>query len=464
MKKLDRPMEILTSVFKWLYIIHIMFAGNNVIYDTPIEKTTSLLVLGLGSIVVLWRFINVKDYINYPFIKLYALFAVSFVVSLLANWQFGWFANFKILIWMTLQFVALYTFDLRRSKEKVTKEFHISLILIMTFMTIVNFIGIIMLFTNYLHFRILDESKAFLIGVAYWGRLYGLHVDPNYGAVLSVMATMSALYFFITVEKKWLKVLLGLPIFIQLMSMAFLASRTGMVTICVCVAVFFFVYAMTQRKKIVKSAIISLAAIAFVLCANKGITVTYNSYTQMIHQRNEIKKESVKEEVELEKELVKIGRETELSNDVSNRRFDLWKNAMQIFVKNPIIGIGYGNYVSYAQAELPDCYLLTNGFAIFDAFHNMFMDLLASQGILGAIIFATIIILSLIYMLKNYKKIPEEDWTKCTLLFSCCIGFVVAGLFVTHILYVNNQTTVVFWVMWGFLMYYVTKAAKTEDR
>ncbi len=458
MKKLEMPMERLTTVFKWLYLIHIMFAGNSIIYDTPVEKITSILVLGIGAIVVLWRFIHVKDYIRYPFIKLYAIFAAAFALTLLVNWKYGWTANMKILIWMTFQFVALYAFDLYRSKESVTKEFHISLYIIIGYMSLANLVSIVMLFTNYLQYRILSEDTTFLIGVAYWGRLYGVHTDPNYGAVLSVMAVMAALYMFIKAEKTWLKVIMGVSIFVQIAAMAFSASRTGMVTISVCLVIFFFIYAMTKGKKIVKSVLIAVAAVVIALAAEKGITLAYNGYTQIVAQSHSDDKEESSDD-----ELVKIGRDEELSGDVSNRRFDLWENSVEIFKKSPVLGIGFGNIVSYSKVELPDCYLLTNGFAIFNAFHNMFMDLIASQGVVGVIFFFAIIIMSLIYVIKNWKKIPQEDWTKCILLFSCCVGFMVSSMFVSQILYVNNQTTVVFWTLWGFFIYYVTKAAQKDD-
>lgn len=469
MKKLEIPMEKLTTLFKWLYLFHILLAGNSVIYDTPIEKCTSLLVVALGAVVVLWRFLHIKDYINYPFLKLYILFAAAFALTLVVNWKYGWTSNFKILIWMTFQFAALYAFDLKKSKDDITKEFHVSLYIIIGFMTLANLVSIVMLFTNYLYYRILDESTTFLIGVAYWGRLYGVHTDPNYGAVLSVMAVMAALYMFLKTDKRLVKVLMGVSIAIQLMSMAFSASRTGMVTISVCMIVFFFIYSMCKGKKLVKSAVIAILAVVLVLGANKGIIYVYNGYTQIVAQMEieKIENKDIDKDAENEKpkkELIKINREEELSGDVSNRRFDLWNNAAQIFKKKPILGIGFGNIVSYSQAELPDSYLLTNGFSIFNAFHNMIMDLLACQGIVGMIIFFSIMILSLIYLGKNMKNIPKEDWLKCTFTFSCCVGLVVSGVFVSHILYVNNQTTVVFWLLWGYLIYYVTKASRNNKK
>ena len=461
MKKLEMPMERLTTIFKWLYLIHIMLAGNSVIYATPILKVTSVLVLGIGIIVVAWRFLHIKDYISYPFLKLYILFAAAFAVTLLVNWKYGWTSNLKILIWMTFQFAALYAFDMKRDKESIVKELHVSLYIIIAYTTLVNLVSVIMLFTNYLYYRILDDGTTFLIGVAYWGRLYGVHSDPNYGAVLSIIAVMSAIYMFIKNNNKLFRIFMAITIFIQMMDMAFSASRTGMVTIAICMIVFFFIYSMYRGKKVGKSILIALVAVVLVTGANKGITLVYNQGVRIVAELN-ADSSSDKNKDNEEKEHVKIGRDEELQGDVSNRRFDLWKNSVEIFKMSPVVGIGFGNIVSYSEAELPDCYLLTNGFSIFNAFHNMFMDLIASQGIIGTVIFLVIIVMSLIYLLRNYKKIPEEDKLKCTLLFSCCVGILVSSMFVSQILYVNNQTTVIFWLLLGFLMFFVTSAKKEE--
>ena len=152
-----------------------------------------------------------------------------------------------------------------------------------------------------------------------------------------------------------------------------------------------------------------------------------------------------------------------MEGDVSNRRFDLWNNAFELFKTSPIFGISFGNNVTYAEEKLPNCYMLTNGFAVFDAFHNMFMDLLSSQGIVGTIMFLLIMISSLIYILKNYKFIKDEDILKCIALFSGCITIVASSMFVSEILYVNNETTVVFWTLWGFLIYFIYKNKESGE-
>lgn len=107
----------------------------------------------------------------------------------------------KIIIWMTFQFVLLYLFDLKRDKKFVTKEFRFVILEILIITSIMNIIGIGMLFANYGFNRIISESKTFIVGVAYWGRLYGIHTDPNYGAILTTIALIISLYFFFSSQK-----------------------------------------------------------------------------------------------------------------------------------------------------------------------------------------------------------------------------------------------------------------------
>ena len=160
--------------------------------------------------------------------------------------------------------------------------------------------------------------------------------------------------------------------------------------------------------------------------------------------------------------MVKLGREEELQGDVSNRRFDLWKNAVNMAKTSPVVGVSFGNFIPYAEENLPDCYMISNEFATFNAFHNMFMDLIASQGIVGFVVFIVIMLSSLWYLLKHYKTIPEADKPACAFLFSACAAMLVSSLFVSEILYVNNQVTVLFWTLWGFLIYFVKKGEQKK--
>ena len=67
---------------------------------------------------------------------------------------------------------------------------------------------------------------------------------------------------------------------------------------------------------------------------------------------------------------LEIGREQDISGDISNRRFSIWKSGIDLFAESPLIGVGgYSNIVTFAQENIPTTYLVANDYKIFDSFH-----------------------------------------------------------------------------------------------
>lgn len=454
-------MKYLSSLFKFVYLIHIILACNFFVLHTIILKITSAIVLVLGAVILLYRLVHFRRMIKYPFIPLYVVFMISYVISVLMNIQYGWYDSAKITVWMTLQFAALYLFDPDSEKEYIHKEFTISMIIIISVISIMNFINDFMLLMNYFNYYEPVEGTIYLVGVAFWGRLFGTYADPNYSSVMSVVAFVAAFYLLKTTKRKSAKIGLIISMVLQAFYISCCASRTGLVTICVSVTVFSFINTLKKSRRLLKAIMTSILLVAVIFVSNKLIIEGYNLYTRTPAPK--MLSSLVLGSESHDKEMTKIGRDQELEGDISNRRFDLWKNAIKISKTAPITGISFGNIVSYAQEKVPDSYLLTNGYVIFNAFHNMFFDLLVSQGLLGVIIFLTIIFSSLRFLLKNRKCILEKDCFMCIFLFSICTGILSSSFFVSEILYVNNQVTVFFWTLWGYLIYFVRSATLNHN-
>ena len=458
MSAIMEKLEKLTSVFKYCYIIHIILASVRLLVGSHILQITSAVVLILGAIVILYRLFHIKNYIKYPFVILYIIFVVCYFVTSIINFQYGWTSNFKIMVWMVLQFGILYAFDLKKDLKVAEREMKRSLHIIVVMATMMNIISIGMLFMNYSSFYEAPNGEILLIGTAYWGRLFGIHVDPNYGSVFSVIAIMAAIYLFIRTKKKGMRIWLAITGILQMMYLSFSASRTGLVTFGVSALIFFFLAVLQRKKSIMKACIVAVLAVVCIGGINKGITAGYNGCVALVEEYSSKNHHKNPNKTEESEELIAIGRKEELSADVSNRRFDLWNNAIQLVKEKPVLGISFGNIVSYSEAEKPDSYLLTNDYAVFNAFHNMFVDLLACQGIVGAVIFLLIIVLSLRYFWVNRNKISRKDQITCDFLFSICAGITVSSLFVSEILYVHNHVTVLFWLLWGYLFCFYAKA------
>ena len=165
------------------------------------------------------------------------------------------------------------------------------------------------------------------------------------------------------------------------------------------------------------------------------------------------------EEKEEEEELIVIGRQDVSSSDVSNRRFDIWKSGLEISQTSPVYGIGFANIKAYALDKCSETYILNNGYKEFEAFHNMIMDVLVSQGILGLIVLGTIIIYFVVSILRKLKKVFMEDENAETtiMLMSCVVMLLTSSMFLSEIFYVNNACTYVFWLLLGYLYYFLKK-------
>lgn len=440
-----------SEILKYVYIIHIILAFCSYTADSWITGITPLLVITLGGLVLVYRLVNIKEYKDYPFIWLYVLFVALYGVSSIINIRYGFVDNLKIMVWMTIQFGTLYLCDMKKDRQQVTKELLNCLRLMVLLTTIMNLIGIGMLFTNYCDFWTGNDDKTYLVGIAYWGRLYGIHTDPNYGAVQTIVAIVASVFLFAKTKNRIHKILYAMTIVVNMMHLTFGGSRTGLLSLMAMAILYAFIYVFHTRKNFFSAIIAAVVCVVVVFGGNQAIATGYNSYVEFVKE-NDVP--GFNEDVEIDDELIEIGREEEINEDISNRRFDLWNNAIQVMVSSPILGTTFANLVPYCMDKLPDSYLISNDYAVFDAFHNMFMDLLASQGILGAMVFLGIIVLSLRYLWIHRKKLAEEDKHTCCFLFSLCAGMIVSSLFVSEILYVHNQVTVLFWLMWGFLMYF----------
>ena len=455
MERADKIMVKVSEYAKYIYVVHILLAFCVLLQDTIIMKISMPLAVVSGGIVLLYRLIHIKKYIKYPFLWMYILFVVLYIVTSVLNLEYGYSRNLKVIIWMTLQFGTLYLCDLGKEKEQVRKELRNLIYLVMGGTTVINIIGLGMMFTGYFGYYKNAEKWDYVLGFAPWGRLYGAHTDANYGAVMTGFVILAAIYLMRQMNKKVQRVILGVVILLNALHLSFSGSRTGLIALMVSVAVYVFIYMLLKKKAMIKAMVFAGICVALIYAGNHVVTTGYNWAVSIISEYQQ--EHGIEEPGD---DIVEVGREEELSGDISNRRFDLWTNALQLSKTSPLLGVSFGNIISYCSVNLPDSYLFTNDYMVFDAFHNMFMDLLASQGILGVVLFLVIIIVSLRFLFINRNRLEERDKYICCFLFSAAAGMVVSSLFVSEILYVHNQVTVVFWTIWGLLFYFFESAKR----
>lgn len=445
----------LETLFKYLLLLVTLLAFNSFFANNKIITVFSTGVAMLGAVLLLYRFINLKRYIKfYGFIVL-MVFVFAYFISSIVNMEFGITGNIKTMIWSAFQFGILYALDYNADIEKERKDYYGVLKVFGIYILLNNLISIAMLIFGY------GKTPGFsfngnIIGYV-WGRLWGAYYDPNTGSVFCVAAIAISVYFAIKSNKLWQKILLGINIFISLAYMAFSDSRTGIVCLAMALLTMTFLLIRNSDKIPLKNGAKSIVSIALaVVIAVVGvasifvITSTYNVVATKIqeNQQSSPSDENVDPGV--------IGREdNEIDKDISNRRFSLWGSGIEIWKTTPLFGTTQRNLTAYALKYLPDTYMVNNDKGSqFDTTHNMYIDVLVCQGIVGAAIF--IIFLALIVILIARKMLFTTDYKLCNneniLLVTLVVTFAVSSIFVLDVIYINTAAAVLFWLSLGRLV------------
>jgi O-antigen ligase len=120
-------------------------------------------------------------------------------------------------------------------------------------------------------------------------------------------------------------------------------------------------------------------------------------------------------------------------------RLDLWSHAMDLFRKNPILGVGWGGF----RFTVPE------GFKFKDA-HNLYMKTLSEQGIIGLILLLFIFFMSLKSGQRLFKtgRTPFQKGLGFGFL-GCTVAFIITNMFGDRWSYFVLGDY--FWILWGLV-------------
>lgn len=472
--------------FKIIYLLQVFMAFNCFTFSSKYLSVSSLIVILTGVALLCWRLVRYKEYIYCKYLGILFLFMVSYAITMIANYKYGIWGNIKGGIWMTFQFFLLYCISEKDDIVKIKHEFKIMLGCLISYTTLCSFAGIFMLIKQFGgRFNFEDGTGSFYGFI--WGRLWGCYTDPNHGAIITAAAVLAALYLLFEVKKVYQKVIICGTAVLNYLYIVFSDSRSTKISLTLAVFVILVFLMIMQFRSIEKKdsifrgIIVILITVLFYFSFGE-VKNGYNYYVQKSVEKQieaeELNEDNPKieesdedsltteEKADIEKEKVEsltVGREEDIKQDFSNRRFDIWKSGIQIFNENKLLGISFRNISSYANREMPDIYIVNNDYGDFDSFHNVVVDVLVSQGILGIVI---IVIMGIVFLVYCFKKLVLEKLCcvrEIRILFALMILLLADSMFISEIFYVNSPETVLFWMFLGYLMYFIKKNEKNGE-
>ena len=136
---------------------------------------------------------------------------------------------------------------------------------------------------------------------------------------------------------------------------------------------------------------------------------------------------------------------TDIEEDSSNNRVDIWKGYLTLLKDKPIFGLSPRNAWNYADTEHPDSYLAEHHYDV----HNAYIAVLAGMGIVGFIV-----LLLIMYCLLRTIVPRLFDSSKMNLQYfialQLVINIAVFILFYPGIYFTNGIDTILFWIAVGF--------------
>ncbi len=439
-KKFDllRLENLLRPAFVVLFLITGFLHASNLTFGKPVISFFQWPALALGGIVLILRLCRVRRFLGDKILWILTAFLASFLLSSLLSRGAGLYENLRSFVFLVLQTGVLYACpDDAQGIDAREREWRVYAAVFMIGAFVISFIGIVFLYAGVKEVIPQKAGPTVCVGFV-WGRLFGAWWDPNIGAVTAAFSFLFSLYFFFRTKRILLRVLLVLSAFVQLFEVILSDSRSGQLVLAVSLGVYgyfgvrkFFKPRMKKRFwRIALCVLIMLVFAAGVFFLTRALETVF---VDLFLPESEV-----------------FGREQDLVNDITNRRTQIWKSAAEIWREKPFFGTSRAGILPFAEENLPQTYIVNNDHMKFSSMHNLFFDVLVSQGALGASIFLVFVAACLAAFIRKGKRI--FDGHESAVMFSLTVTLVLISMVMTEIFYVISPVSTLAWLSLSILM------------
>lgn len=402
--------ENIVFLYKFLFLLYTIFTTTEF---SRIQRFTSLkmYIFGFGLMLLLYSICKTKGKI---FLKNKLLFIFMIFNTLTLIFNDGIQENFKFYLITVIQLFVLTIlgYDCDRNTKKIKKEFKIiNFIFIFITFILTGMSTLMYIDKSYVtNFLITDPIRTDLIkGV------YVISTSAGLMCYLSIAASFIALII-LNKKSKLYKLFFAfymLNIILQCYVLFLTKARGAMVSL---IAFFIILSYLFISSKKIRMRIIYLIAI---------IILFSPFYMEKISNMDFLNKN--------------------VDGSFFNGRAILWENGYNYTFKNyKILGVGAGNLIQVtkelAQTPLPGI----NGGRL----HNIYLDVLCSNGILGFTIFILFLAISTfkMYRYSFITKIDKEDKIYIRVMFAFLASIAVINIVESIMIYVISAASALFWI------------------
>ena len=430
--KMDEYFEKSKLWIAYLFVFISILSMSSLVY-----KIANPLYKGLSAIVVLYICYTLlfkwkKIIVDRKFLSLFGLLAGSHLLSAIFN-RSGHLIGNVIEILFMVTYILLFTM-LESGQLKKLFDWLAYTIQLVSFSSAI-FAFTLLVSKVLILFKIGQQSYYY--GVMN-GRLWGI-VNPNASAIFSYISIILAMYLIHKGSKY--SVYLKLNNVIQLVYFATMQSRGALLSLVLMIGLYSF---FINRGKLAKRFLIFIVSALLVSAANIGLSYVTSIYITS-GKATVLDLNKGQSYAETDSSVIKKTGELHLIETTPSGRTYIWKNAIKMGSEKPIFGYGVRNVPDYytkyfSKFEIQNSLIGGN-------FHNIFVTIFVSSGILGLVSF----LLLLGYIIKRfltYLIVSKKNSEK--LIMILFFGILFGQLFESQIMYSTNFINIIFWLIIGY--------------
>lgn len=466
--KTEKILEYGETAVQALFLLYTILGFNSITFGSPVISVLMWVSYLMGAGLLLVRLWNWKRYIRTPGLWCLVAMCVVCVISIGLNLQYDLKRDVIYLIFWIFYFFLYFAQREDTSPELAKKRFRLAGQIVCISAFVLAVVSLVMMALRYS--EVLEIQGTTIVRGFAQGRLFGAYLNPNGGAFVASAVIILSIHFIRVYRKAGYTVFGTVNILAQFMYLVFSDSRGGRLCLMFGLAayvLFAAVYCQRIQSRKWKTGIVAVLVILTAAAAWYAPKLTQTAYNQAIvaisanvalpedngytDQVPEGTLPDTQSQEQLRQEVLdayQVDRGYDLSGDISNRRFDIWKSGLEVFMKEPLFGHTFSGFLPYAIEKMPETYIVANDSRQMDTLENDFLNLLVSNGIVGFLLFLVFVVRILVYLFRRVFVKACRDFD-IPVMMALCAAVAVFSMFNSSMLYSHSQVIPLFWLSLG---------------
>lgn len=423
----------------------------------------NVLVMAAAGLLFVWDLAFFRNGIRTKYIWILAALFACTLLSTAIHIRYGLTDNLKAAANLFIQFFVLYAVGNKMSRQRIDREIKV----IGTSIGVVWFIAVVISLFMYLAditytqvHTMWGEPTEIVQGFVHMHdgavvmRLWGVFIDPNFAAAVSIIVICLSLYILTVSRRKWAKAFHIANIAAQFFYIVLSNSRMALAVLAVIALVGGWYLSLPLLKKRRKPGIMQKAVFREAVCLLIGaatlcscylcVQVTKKALPYVRYGIAVLTSDTASDGEGSAPDVEELNREDiESKDDVSNGRFDLWAGSIPVFLESPLFGVGPRNYQIIANQIEPEMPIAQK------SVHNSYLELLMGNGAVGFGLMLVFFVLCVKDAIRQRCRGSRSLFGLCMLMLAV-LSCLCCGMFISSLFYYLSGPSMLIFVLLGY--------------